>query len=259
MKIISIDVGGTTIKYGLYDKGLKDFQSIETPQNSKDFLSAILTIAAKYAGVRKIGLGLPGVVDKEKGKLLNLPNLKFLNNIDVVAYLKKSGYDVLIDNDVKCYMRAEQHHGRAKGKKDAVLLTIGTGIGAAIVIDHKIYYGQGSAGELGHMILDNGKDFSYFASGKSLKQHDKTGTHSKAEFQRIEKYLSYALINILNIFEPEVILLAGGVIRAHHNEFLAKSIKRARAGLIAPKAKKIPILQSELGEKAGVIGAALLF
>lgn len=253
MKIIAIDVGGTTIKYGLYDKGLKDFQTIETPQNPKDFMSEILTIAAKYVGVRKIGLGLPGVVDKEKGKILNLPNLKFLNSVDVAAYLKKSGYDVRIDNDVKCYMRAEQHHGKAKGKKNAVLLTLGTGIGAAIVIDGKIYYGQGSAGEIGHMILDKGKDFSYFASGKSLKKHD------KVEMQRVGKYLGYALINILDVFDPEIILLAGGVIRKHGREFLAKAIADARAGVISPRAKKVPIVAASLGEKAGVIGAGLLF
>ncbi|MDB4939948.1 MAG: hypothetical protein JWO40_373 [Candidatus Doudnabacteria bacterium] len=252
MKTIAIDVGGTKIKYALYDGSLKNFESMPTPKNRKDFLLAILKIAALYPDVNQIGIGLPGIIEKS-GKILNLPNLNFLNNFNIIEYFSKPGFDVRIDNDVKCYLRAEIKKGLGKKHKDFVLLSIGTGIGGGIVVSGKIYSGQGSAGELGHMIIDSGKDLSFYAAGKTLKKFD------KKEMQRVSKYLGYALINIINIFDPEAVLLSGGLVTNHLKEFLPAALKYARANLISSKAKTTPVLKSELGEQAGVLGAGLLF
>ncbi len=253
MKIISIDVGGSSIKYGLYDKILTDLETITTPKNKKDFLLAILKIAAQFPEVNKIGIGLPGVVNKESGKILNLPNLKFMNGFNIVEYFKKPGFEVKIDNDVKCWTRAEIHFGAGKKYRNFVVIAIGTGIGGGIVIDNKIYYGRGAAGEFGHLVVDAGKDLSFFAAGKSLKKFN------KAEMSRVSKYFGYALASVINSLDPEAVVVGGGVTSRHAGEFLPGAISQAKKYLISSESSKTPILKAALGDKGAIIGAGLLF
>ncbi len=253
MKTIAIDVGGSSIKYGLFDKKISNLETITTPKNKKDFLLAILKIAAQFPDVNKIGIGLPGIVDRKTGKILNLPNLKFLNNFNIVEYFQEPGFEVRIDNDVKCWTRAELHFGVGKKYKNFVLLAIGTGIGGGIVIDKKIYYGKGAAGELGHVIIDQGKDLSAFAAGKTLKRFD------AAEMKRVSKYIGYALASIVNIFDPEVVVLGGGVTSRHVKEFLPNAIKQSKKLIVSPDSRRTPIIPATIGDKAAVIGAGLLF
>lgn len=255
MKILSIDVGGTNIKYGIIDSGnLQEFHEIPTPKNKKDFLKALGAIINAAEKVSGIGIDLPGILDFKSGKIVRLPNLPFLNGFEIKKFLKKFNKNVRIGNDAKSILLAEHFLGY-KGKfKNALLVAIGTGIGGAVLIDGKVYLGNGAAGEFGHMVLDNDKSFETLAAGKTVKNH------SKEEYKRVSKNLGVALANLINAFDPEAVIFSGGLANNHLKEFLPSALKEMQKFLVNPSAaKRIKFLPAKLGERAGVLGTGLLF
>lgn len=258
MNIIAFDLGGTTIKYGRYQNSLLDFNVLPTPKNKQKFLSLlakILETYAKNAKIDAIAIGLPGISNYHSGKIENLPNLPFLNGLDIANFLKKFSKNIKVDNDAKCVMRAEHALGSARNFKNVVLLIVGTGVGGAIVIDNKIYYGRGAAGEIGQVV------FGDQAANQTLEQliAKKKLLRSAASKKSIAD-LTRAAANIMNIFDPEAIIFGGGVMDNHFTELIPK----VKGGLqkyllLKRRAKSIKMLPTKFKEKAGVIGAALLF
>ncbi len=287
---IGFDIGGTKIDAGLV-RGNKILRrkTLPTPKNKKDFLAAVFDaireLASRKSEIKGIGVAMAGVIDA--GKIIKSPNLPKLNGLN----LKKAIEDgfkipVRVGNDAKCFLRAEARFGAARNKKNSVGLILGTGVGGSIMIGGKIYCGRdGSAGEIGHTIikinpkseirnpkqlLNNLYSFEDFVSkkgfaafgikdAKKLEDSAKKGDKKALKIHKIiGVYLGVGLANIVNIFNPEIIVLGGGLARA--GELLTGPARRVVKKLaLSPKAKNTPVVVSELGDKAGILGAALLF
>ena len=262
--IIGIDIGGSKIIAALV-KGAQIFHKIKIPmpKNKKDFfdkLEKVIGELIKKAGgkknIRGIGCGIGGALDLEKGIILSWSNIKFLDKLNIKSWLKKQfNYEVRIDNDAKCFIRAEYLFGAGKGYKNIVGITLGTGVGGGIIIGGKMIYGANdSAGEIGHMIINNGKDLEE----TTVKQMRKL-KFSKIAAKEFEKNLGIGLANIINILDPEIIIIGGGAAKTVE-AFILKARKIAEKFIVSPQAEKnVKILKGKLGENAGAIGAAALF
>ena len=175
---IGIDIGGTNLKYGIISpEGEIMFKkSIKTRAGSgpKAMISRLTKLIdelkEKYGSVLSVGLGVPGVVDP-KGNVVIAPNLKGWKDIPILRKLKESiDLPISIDNDANVAAYAELKIGAGKDSSHFFYITLGTGVGGAIVADKKLFRGAGGgAGEIGHTIIDYNIDFgtgmSFFRTG----------------------------------------------------------------------------------------------
>ncbi len=277
---IGFDIGGTKIDAGLV-KGNKILKRkiIPTPKTPKDFLAAVFSTVNEImaVGVRGIGIGMAGVIDRQRGVILHSPNLPKLDGLKLRQALeKKFGLPVRIDNDARCFLRAEANFGAARNFKDAVGLILGTGIGSGIMIDGKIYYGAGAAGEAGYSIINaklifkNLLSFEDLVSKKGflrlgIKDIPKLAELARRDDKKALKifeitgaYLGIGLANVIDALNPEIIVLGGGISGA--SEFLLPSAQKLIKKLVlSPRAKNTSVVVSKLGDNAGIIGAVLLF
>lgn len=251
---LGIDIGASKIKVVL----MKGFGAqkpkhvvFDTPRNKTQFLKLLEKfIHGLQQGVtiKGIGLGLPGIVDRKRGVLIKAPNLPFLDGWDATKFFKKFKIPIRVDNDSRCFLRAEALLGAGRGYKNIVALTVGTGIGGGIVIDGRVYNGsRNGAGEFGHMVLERGKTFEQLAGKKAfLKYGDRSEVIGKG------------VANLINAFDPDSVILGGGGVTSG-------AVKIDTVGWVAkryimsPLAKKTPIVKGKLGDAAAAIGAALLW
>lgn len=258
---LGIDIGGTKIKAILLEEeslnspfsliAKKDFFLIDTPRNKKDFLNGLarfIDSIFKNKIISGIGVGLPGIVDSEKNILIKAPNLPFLKNWELQDFLKKWSGNIKTDNDSRCFLRAEAICGAGIGFKNIIGIARGTGIGGGIMIEGKIYRGLNNrAGEFGHTIIDNKKTFEEVA-----------GKAAFINFGDKSDFIGIGVANLINIFDPELVILGGGGITcgAVKMDIVKNTAKKY---IISQPVKKTKIVKTKLGDKAGSIGAAALF
>lgn len=162
--IIGIDVGGTSIKFGLIkqNKILSEF-SLPTFafENSRKVLEQVesglerILQRIKANEIEGIGIGFPGKVDVNKGIVISAPNFNNWKNVPVRKKLLKFGFPVFIDNDANCAALGELIFGRGKNLENFIMVTLGTGVGGGIIINKKLFRGEsGGAGEIGHITID---------------------------------------------------------------------------------------------------------
>ena len=249
---LGIDIGGTKIRAVLLsDKNKRIFAfNIETPKSKKAFLknleTEIIKIIQKYE-ISGIGIGLPGIVDAKRGILIKAPHIQFLKNWQAKKFFSKFNKNIEIENDGRCFVLAEAKLGAGRNFKNIVGLTIGTGIGGGIIIDRKIYHGENnSAGEFGHIIIDNNKTFEQLSAKEAfIKYGDRS------------EIIGIGIANIINILNPDIVILGGGgIISGKVNISTIRSI--AKKYIMSSLAKNTPIVQGKLGEDSPAIGAALL-
>jgi glucokinase len=165
---VGIDIGATSVKTGivgsdgrLVAKSAIDTAIIESPshfislaEKSLEDLLADVTIDRKLVG--GIGVGAPGWVDHEKGIIRELTNIPDWVNVPIAAHLEqKTGWKTFVDNDANAMAFAELLYGAGRGHMNFICLTLGTGVGGAIILNGELYRGaHGLAGEIGHMTLD---------------------------------------------------------------------------------------------------------
>jgi glucokinase len=276
---IGIDIGGTNMRAGLFD-GEKIIANYElaTPKDSlKHFLIMIKALVEPILEITKkeklhivgLGVGCAGALNQEKNKILKSPNIPILNNVFLPKEIEKIiGLPVKLDNDAKCFLRAEMTLGSGKKFHNAFGLIIGTGIGGAWWREGKIYYGHhGSAGEPGRMIIDYTNQKELEAIYQELTQSDPLELANRAlhadalaeqAFDKIGEIIGLTFANIINLIDPEVIIIGGGV-SGSSDLFLNKAKMKMAEFIMNPTARKeIKILKSKLGGQAGMIGAALL-
>ncbi len=161
MMTIGLDIGGTKILGLLYDKNGKEIAREKKKTKANEGLDIVMQQVYKVVdelikntddSVDGIGVGVPGLVD-EKGTVLFSPNIPFRNFELSKLIGKRYGVPVYVGNDVNVAMYGEWKHIGDDSSKDVLGLFIGTGIGGAIIIDGKLYVGQGSAAEFGHMVV----------------------------------------------------------------------------------------------------------
>jgi glucokinase len=175
--IIGVDVGATFIKVGLLDTSgniLKKSAFSTTEYSLRDkLIDRIVREVREISGadeyrVLGLGIGVPGPVDYKKGIIYNLTNVKGWKNVFLRDILKKkTGFSVFIDNDANAACAGESRWGAARGCRDIVCITLGSGVGTAVMIDGNIYRGRGySAAEMGHICIDkNGPKCNCGANG----------------------------------------------------------------------------------------------
>ncbi|MFS1008753.1 ROK family protein [Enterococcus casseliflavus] len=178
MKYLSIDVGGTFIKYGVVDDSgrLSACDKQKTPQSLQDFLEVVRTIVQRFkTEIAGVGLSLPGKVDTEGGIVYFGGSLGYLHEVPIKALIEKAcGIQCELTNDGKAAALAEQWLGNLQGVKNGAAIILGTGVGGGLILNHTLFEGSHfQAGELSFMIQ----------APSLMNVSDVTGfTHSAVEF-----------------------------------------------------------------------------
>ncbi len=273
MKILTFDIGGTSIKYALMTKKGKVLErsSYLTPTDNKEnFYNKIKSIFNKYKDkIEGIALSSPGIVDSKSGIIKLIYALPFLQDVNVKKELEELlKIKVTIENDGKCAALAEVWQGSGKNYKDMIFIVIGTGIGGAIVKNKEIHHGNNLAsGELGMMLLPN-KDGSYQSWSKlastinlvhrvedklSLQRGSLSGERvffmeergNKVVKEEVEKFYANIALGIYNLqfsFDPESVIIGGGISKKTD---LCKKIKG--------KLKELNEQYGSLGDKLDIL------
>ncbi|MBS1266221.1 MAG: N-acetyl-D-glucosamine kinase [Candidatus Woesearchaeota archaeon] len=283
---VGLDIGGTSIKAGLVSKGKilsKAVVKTQTRKGTKAVFRNILDAidSVKTKDISGIGVGCPGPLDYKKGVIINSPNVP-LKNFKICSKLKKRfNTKVLLDNDVNCFALGETLYGSGKDFSFVVGVTLGTGVGGAIVLDKKIYHGRSNAGEFGHMTIKYDGEYSKcgntgcfetmcsargilrIAGLKGLKVRSPKEIYdlatnkdkvAKKVFEEYGEYLGIGLTNIIYALDPKVIIIGGNISLAW--KYFSKSMKKSISKRCMFEPSKV--LKSEL-RFAGIIGAASLF
>ena len=293
---IGIDIGGTDTKIGLVDVHNKLLDSVCIPTKAERPADEVIRTVAETAlsildknGIAMeqcvgVGIGVPGTVDRKKGIV------RYSNNIrweDVPLVKEMSTYlpiPVGIANDADCAALGETIAGAGKECSDVVMITLGTGVGGGVVLDGEIYEGRGIGGsELGHMVIvENGEPctcgrrgcLEAYASATALKREAKRASKKElipseifalakqgdpAMKEVVEIYirrLGLGIVNIVNIFRPQLVLLGGGI--SGQGESLLVPLRRIlREECFGGERGDVPeIEEAVLGNNAGIIGAA---
>ena len=264
--VIAVDLGASNLRTSLV-RGNKilEYKKIKTPKQKNLLIKALVDSISSLMGenVKGIGVASPGPL--ENGVIKNPPNLP-LKNFNLKKILeRKFKTKVRVENDANCVALAEAKLGCKK--KNFIVLTLGTGIGGGIVINGEVYYGRGFAGELGHIILDNGKFFEdlwqmhkklirkYFGKNLFIKDLlERNDNKSKKILNIVTEYLGQGIASLINVFDPEVVILAGGITECG-DKFLNMIKKQTKKYVILER--KVNITWSNL-KHPGIIGASLL-
>ncbi|MBN2454567.1 ROK family protein [Candidatus Woesearchaeota archaeon] len=282
MKCIGLDIGGTKIEGVLIDDKFRVLERIRRPTEPRKSRAEIIANIASVC--RSLGRSLPvGVAMAGFKQNYGAPNVPNLIGIDLASVLrKKLGSPVFIENDGHCFALAEHRLGAGKGSKNMVGVTLGTGIGGGVIIDNRLCKGRdGAAAHIGHMIIDPSGircrcgqkgDFESWCAGPHIvRRYIKAGGRIKkptppAIFSSKEPVakkiveetyvkLGIGFSNLINLFNPELIVVGGGLSKMPIYSRLNREIMRyPSVGL----SRKVRILKNRLGDSAGVYGAALL-
>jgi glucokinase len=255
-------------------------------------IDELLEEAKKLNGrVVAIGFGSPGAVDFDHGKLLgNTPNFADWGEADIRGTIEsRYHFPVWADNDANLMAFAESRQGSGRGYNNIIALTLGTGIGGGILIDGQLYRGTNCAGaELGHITIKydgipcncGGVGcIERYASApamvmnyiEKLKKSDKplpvdvttetifckAANKEKEAIETIKdtcEYLGAALASILNIFNPQIVIIGGGVAEAGDG-FIEKIRKVISSRAMKPSIKGLRLVRAQLGNDAGMVGA----
>lgn len=287
-KAIGIDVGGTKTLFVLIDEQGRVLKRVKraTPSNKQELLKMLVDGIRELKGretIKGIGLGLAGFLDSERGIMRFSPNIPSINNLNFKAYLRKHFKEKLVfENDANAFALAEYAVGYKRKYKNMIGITLGTGIGGGIICDGTLIKGQGFGAELGHMIINfssgkicacgNPGCFEEHSDGKALLEKAREyGLEIKSNIElsklvekgdekaikavkEIAKYLAVGLVNIINIFDPEAIVIGGGLSN------IGLLLEEAKKELSKYKTvrKDTKILKAKLNDNAAAIGAALL-
>ncbi len=308
---IGVDLGGTKVLCALIEKEnnkiLFEVKKKTKKEKGNDKIISKLFEALdelfKNSNINKkeissIGIAAAGQIDRKTGILVNACNLECFNLELVKLIEKKYKIKTYLANDVEAAALCELNFGAGKGFKNIVCIFVGTGIGSCIIIDGKIYYGSsGSAGEIGHTIIDvNGRDCSCGGAGcleayasrsaiearikGAIKKGRKTiltdlsdgqnfstkhikqalDAHDEITIQYVNEaieYLSSGIANVINFLNPELIILGGGLIQGIDDIYL-KTIKNAKAKALCIPSENTIFKKAELGDYSGIIGATAL-
>jgi len=272
--ILGLDIGGTGIKGGVLINGqLKDIRSIETPaaERQEYILETIAAFIESYLhhDLAGIGIGIPGLVDVEKGIILGLTNIPAFQHVELKKFLtERFSKPVFVNNDANCFALGVHKYGVGQNYKNLVGITLGTGVGGGIVINGQLYSGVNSAaGEwCNAAYLDH--NYEHYCSGKFFHTyyHYRPKTLAKLAlngdpmalkaFDEYGHHLGELIKNILYALAPEAIVLGGSIRKTY--PLFEKSLHETLSTFAYPTVlKNLKILLSELDETA-IHGAVAL-
>lgn len=309
---VGIDLGGTNIVAGVVDEDYNIVAKASTKTNCPrpekeiaDDMSKMAALAVKNAGLEMsdiewIGVGTPGIANSKTGIIEYSNNLGF-RNTPMVRYISaNTKKPVFIENDANAAAYGEYVAGAARGSKNAVCITLGTGVGGGIIIDGKIYAGSNFGGaEIGHTVVEvDGAQCSCGRKGcfeayssatglirmtkEAMAEHpesimnkmseekgkvtartsfDAMRAGDKTAKEVVDKYIKYlaaGITNTINIFQPDVLCIGGGV--CNEGDPLLLPVKALVKDEVYTRnsEKNTEIVIAKLGNDAGIIGAAFL-
>jgi len=308
-RTIGVDMGGSKLLAGAVDSSLSVHHRAQRSFTRHDvsylFDTVVDAVEETRAGaggeVAAVGFGIPSLIDQRTGTAVVAVNLP-LHHImfgDVMA--ERLDLPVFVDNDANLAALAEHRAGAARGFNEAVVLTVGTGIGGGLILRGELYRGAiGSAGELGHVVIDlNGPPCGPNCPNHGCVEAMASGTALAREAQRIARerprsglgralaegrelagplvtelahdgddaaietiatigrYLGVAITSFVNTFNPEVVVIGGGVMGA--GELLLGPVRaEVAARALEPSRDLVEIVPAAFGVEAGMIGAAAL-
>lgn len=289
MKILTFDIGGTAIKYGICNDDFELIEKHSVPTEAKlggqHIIEKVIEIIESFSDIDRVAISTAGQVDSQNGIVVySTDNITYYTGMMVKSIVEnKTGIPCFVENDVNSAAVGEAKFGAAIGCSDFICLTYGTGIGGAIFLDGKLYKGSGnSAGELGHMITHAGGKqctcggegcYECYASAKALLTAIKRNTgedlngfqiFEKKNFEKpeirseIDKWIDEiisGLINIIYIFNPPLIVLGGGIL---NEDYIIELIDRKIYNKLMDNYKNVNIVRAKLGNDAGMLGAAYL-
>lgn len=294
MYYICIDIGGTSIKYGVLSEKGEIFidGTVSTKVTEKenfilsDVKKLVRNILDEYENyeIKGICISTAGVVNPEKGEIAYAgPTIPKYTGTKIKEELEKEfSISCEVENDVNCAGLGEYWRGAGKGSKSMVCLTIGTGIGGSVILDGKLLNGIGyTAGEIGYMDV-NGSYIQNIASSKYLvekvqkEKEEKEGITDAitgvdifelakkgdeiciAGINEIISNLAVGVRNIIYLLNPEVIVIGGGI--TAQKEYLEEKIrKEVNDGMISDMFRKTRIELAQQGNQAGLLGALYNF
>jgi glucokinase len=307
VEAIGVDLGGTKMSVGVVDDERNVAYRSTAPSIGLGQQDLIATLERELRAAREarpdvaaIGLGIPCTIDRERGVAVMAVHVE-LAGVPIRDLIRERlGLPVELDNDANAAIIAEHRFGAARGVENAVMLTIGTGIGGGVVIGGEVYRGSSGAGaELGHVVIDedgppcqgncpNRGCVEVFASGTAIARHglaaaekapDSTLGRALAQGATLDgrevtdaaldgdpvaigvleeagTRLGVALASLANVFDPDVIVIGGGVIRA--GKLLLEPARAELAARALVPMNRTPVVAAELGPDAGMIGAATM-
>ncbi len=286
--IFGIDLGGTNIKIGVFNlegeliKSWKaSSKSIKDPANLQNIILEELKRFDEYSNIQSIGIGVPGLVTDD-GIVIESPNFPDWHYVNIKNTLERTlNIPVNIENDANLFALGEGFFGSARGYKNFVGITLGTGVGGGIIIDGRIYRGsKGMAGEIGHIVIHpSGPQCSCgkrgcleaYSSATAIKKMMENQTQLVLEaeeiaglairgdkiarkiFEKAGYHLGIGIATIVNLLDMEMVVIGGGVSKAW--ELLEKSIyKGLEEHTFKTHLENLQIKKSLLVDEAGIFG-----
>ncbi|MBR8828916.1 MAG: ROK family protein [Gomphosphaeria aponina SAG 52.96 = DSM 107014] len=287
LEVIGIDIGGTAIKLGRFLRDGTCLQSVNipTPQPSTP-LAVVEAIAASITQLNcnnnclALGVGTPGPVDETSRIAKVAINLAQWQDVPLADWLEiKTGLKTIIANDANCALVGEAWLGAGKRFQNLILLTLGTGVGGAIILDGKLFTGQiGAAGELGLITINydgpicnsgNQGSLEQYVSLQAIRrltglepvvlaQKARAGDKFALDFwQEYGRILGAGLASLIYILTPEAIIIGGGI-SAGADLFFPATLAEIERRVLFTSRFGLKLLQAELGNNAGMLGAAKL-
>lgn len=298
-KYLGIDLGGTNVKVvvtdvngHVYGEGFTSTRANLGPEAPVEQIvwgakKAVSAAGLDFSDIKRAGLGIPGNGVWPKGEVIICPNIGWFHFDAIGRIEKKLGLDVVMANDADCMALAENAFGAGKDYDSFLMLTLGTGVGGAMIIDGKPFTGAGPcAGEFGYIPLVHGgyesnsglsgcleeycsiRGMERLAMEHGYPEHtgpkrifDYAENGEDAAINTIEKYtdlLAEGITGLINIFRPQVVLVGGGIANAGAPLFDRLNAKippmtYAHESVPVPK-----VIGTSLGTYAGALGAAVL-
>jgi len=311
--VVGVDIGGTKIYAGVFNASMECIGKARVSTKAERgheaviervvrcVLDAVDECDLKPDQIKGVGVGAPGAVDSENGRVIFAPNLEWKDVGLKKALEKQLGVAVFLENDCNICTLGVYETELKRKPQSMVGIFLGTGIGGGLILNGEIYSGfNRTAGELGHMVLEVsgpkcacgnngcfealasrsalfrkiqnavkdgqktiltdmlGPDLEDLRSGdlrKAIRRGDKFVDHIVEE---AAEYTGIAVANMINLINPEVVVLGGGIIEALEDEMMSIIVETATEYALSGTAKGIEIMASKLGDDAGITGGAVL-
>jgi glucokinase len=270
---IGIDIGGTKIRMGVVDGG-QIYKKIEGPTNAAESEESILSNLCDMirrimnSNIRGIGIGVPSVVDAEQGIVYNTVNIPSWKKVYLKDILEKEfKIPVFVNNESNCFAFGERYYGEGTSYRNIVCVTLGTGVGAGIIINNELYSGNNTgSGEIGSLpYLD--ADYEYYCSRKFFDRNNISGREAldlalmgNTDMINLWKELGMHIGNLIKAvlftYDPQAIILGGGI-SAGYQLFSEKMFETISTFPYPETIKRMKVLLSRK-EDIYLLGAAAL-
>ncbi len=279
MRVLCFDIGGTNVKYGVIEneqfleKGLFDTNAHLGKEHMNNKLVSIAKEMKEKYGVEGVGISCAGSVDFERAYITIAPDaLPDFSDWDFRKLFKDNvGLDCIADNDVNSFAKAECVNGAGKDYDNFIVITVGTGIGGAIVMNNQLWRGKNyNAGEVGRMLIGNARWETVASTSALIREANRAGLDVKNGIELFELYdkreeLAIAVVNrfydllgiglstLVYIYNPEAIIIGGGI--SKRENFTSRVERYMNSHLPTGFRDTAKILTASYRNDGGMIGA----